>query len=120
MKISPVCCDWRRASLLLLLLLGCNGSAPRVSCGPPRITGRLPVELREASGIAANSQRDDQVWVITDDGPSTLFSVDTAGRIAARILMRGVAKYDWESLAAARCGERTCLYVGDIGDNQRD
>jgi uncharacterized protein YjiK len=120
MKGSPISCDWRLAGLLLLLLLGCTSNAPRVSCGPPRVTGRLPAELREASGIAANSQRDDQVWVITDDGRSTLYSVDTAGRIAARIPLRGVAKYDWESLAAARCGERTCLYVGDIGDNQRD
>ncbi|MGH7461417.1 MAG: hypothetical protein ACREMA_10355 [Longimicrobiales bacterium] len=84
------------------------------------MTGRLPSELAEGSGIAPATQSADRAWAITDGGPPLLFAIDSTGSIVSRVAVRNADKYDWEALASARCAAGTCLYIGDVGDNQRD
>jgi len=114
-----------RAALCALLLVSCaEESEPAEAAGPqcdvPRVVGRLPAELREASGIAPSLRSGSYWWVIVDDGPAVIFAIDTLGRPLARIPLRGASNNDWEALASARCGTESCLYVGDIGDNNRN
>src|SRR5688572_3102910 len=88
-------------------------------CSAPEITGRLPSTLSEASGLAASAAHAGVLWVVTDGGAPILNAIDSTGNIRSRILVRGAAKRDWESLAIAKCGQQDCLYIGDIGDNLR-
>jgi hypothetical protein len=113
------------ACAVSLVLLSCSPEpepepAPSgPTCEAPVVTGRLPRELREASGIAPGSDASGIAWVLTDGGAPTLFALDSTGAVVARVSVTGATKTDWESLASARCGDRSCLYIGDIGDNLR-
>ena len=108
--------------LLALLLCTCNTDADHqtaaVICSTPRVTGRLPAELAEASGLATAADNE-YVWVITDGDLPRLYAVDSTGSIVARIAVSQARKRDWESLAAASCATGRCLYIADIGDNLR-
>ncbi len=90
-----------------------------VVCDSPHVTGSLPPELAEASGIATGSDAV-PAWAISDGGPPVLFALDSSGAILARVHVRAARKHDWESLASATCASGTCLYIGDIGDNLRN
>jgi hypothetical protein len=112
------------ALLLPALLLGtcARDSAlhsPPLACSAPRVTGRLPAELAEASGLAPASSIA-HFWAISDGGSPLLYAVDSAGAIRASVTVAGAGKRDWESLAAASCAAGTCLYIADIGDNLRN
>jgi hypothetical protein len=112
---------WRLACLLAPVL-GCapEARAPEpVVCAAPHVTGRLSAELAEASGIAPGSGNV-AAWAINDGGPPELFALDSTGNVLARVPVRAARKRDWETLAAARCGTGTCLYIGDTGDNLRN
>lgn len=112
-------------AMLVVTLLACAEEpvpepAPQtLACSPPEITGRLPSALSEASGLAASAAHPGVLWVVTDGGAPILNAVDSTGNVRSRILVRGAAKRDWESLAIAKCGQQDCLYIGDIGDNLR-
>ena len=110
---------------LVVMLLACaeepgpEPAAQPLACSAPEITGRLPSALSEASGLAASAAHPGVLWVVTDGGAPILNAIDSTGNIRSRILVRGAAKRDWESLAIAKCGQQACLYIGDIGDNLR-
>ena len=111
--------------VVFFTLLGCSPEpepepAPSgPACEAPIVTGRIPNELREASGIAPGINAPGIAWAINDGGAPTLFALDSTGAVRARVAVTGATKTDWESLAGARCGDRSCLYIGDIGDNLR-
>jgi hypothetical protein len=56
-------------------------------------------------------------WTHGDGDDPTLFAVDSAGTLLARVQLATDVLVDWEDLALAACGESDCLYVGDVGDN---
>jgi hypothetical protein len=76
--------------------------------------------LAEASGVAASARNPGWVYVL-DDGPGTrgVTAVDTAGEARVDVVIDGLDGRDTEGLAVAPCdvGRRSCLYVGDIGNN---
>jgi hypothetical protein len=37
--------------------------------------------------------------------------------VTAKLRITGASVEDWEAVVSARCGNETCLYIGDIGDN---
>ncbi len=92
----------------VLALTGACGSAPKPS------TEQVDPEIRELSGWT-RSQRDPSLrWAHGDSGTqATLFAVDDAGRIHARVHLLDVANVDWEDITL-HAGE---LYLGDIGNN---
>lgn len=77
--------------------------------------------LTESSGVAP-SRRRGVYWTHNDsgDGP-ILYATDTLGRDLGFVRLSGARNVDWEDLAAGPCGRTSerCLYVGDIGDNDR-
>jgi hypothetical protein len=86
-------------------------------CQPAGSTVQL-AGLSEASGIAISRRTPDRLWTHNDSGEPVLFSLDARGTITGRVRLSGAAVEDWEAIAVGPCGTGSCLYVGDIGDNE--
>ena len=94
---------------------------PVLAQGPAcRPEGRLMplAELPEASGIVASRTTKGRVWLHNDSGAPVLFAFDQDGKSAGRLTVSGARVEDWEALAIGPCGSGSCLFVGDIGDNE--
>jgi hypothetical protein len=91
----------------------------------------LPDVLNESSGLAVSRTQPGVLWSHNDsgDGPN-LYAIDLSGRVLATIPVGKAAARDWEDIASGPCPaglaatprERrtpSCLYVADIGDNDR-
>lgn len=94
-------------SLLLLLVL----SAP----AEVALLGRMDhPPIRESSGLALSTARDDLLWTLCDSGnPATLYVVGLDGSLRGEVRIAGATNLDWESLDAAD-GK---LWLADVGDN---
>jgi hypothetical protein len=78
----------------------------------------LPIrELPELSGIAAGRREPGRLWAHNDSGEPILFALDENGRVSGRVTLRGARVEDWEAVAVGTCASGSCIYVGDIGDN---
>jgi hypothetical protein len=84
----------------------CRPASPLVTLAP----------LPEASGLAIG-RSPARLWMHNDSGAPELIAVDPGGTIAGRVTLTGARVDDWEALASGPCGKGSCLYVGDIGDN---
>ena len=111
----------RRGPLPLagLLFAGCGvWSAAGPGCGIIEEARAFPAGLTEASGVAPSLINTGVYWTHSDDaGPRVLWAVDAQGAVLGEVELEGVRVFDAEDLAAARCGEASCLYLGDVGDN---
>ncbi|MBK9290219.1 MAG: hypothetical protein IPM52_01080 [Bacteroidetes bacterium] len=97
---------------LLLLLLPLNGWSQLV----PRPMVRLPLQLRESSGLAFDDQP--RFWSHNDAGNSNqIFYLDTLGNVLRTITLQNVQNTDWEDLAADPQGN---LYINDAGNNDNN
>jgi hypothetical protein len=74
-------------------------------------------DLPEASGIAASRSVPNRLWALNDSGDALLFALDPHGSVTARVQLTGARVDDWEAIAVGACAGGSCLYVGDIGDN---
>ena len=81
---------------------------------PPRVD---LLDLREGSGVAASRRHPGRVWAHNDSGQPELVMLNDRGAVGARVRLAGATVDDWEALAAGPCPGGSCLYVGDIGDN---
>jgi hypothetical protein len=92
--------------------------------------GVLPDELRESSGLAVSRTQPGVLWSHNDSGDDpNLYAVDSSGRLLATIAVANAAAVDWEDMASGPCpeslraatsrDEAACLYLADIGDNDR-
>jgi hypothetical protein len=85
-----------------------------VAAGPALIP-----DLRESSGLAVSGRTPGLLWSHNDSGnAAVLFALDTDGRVRGRVRVP-IRTRDWEDISAARCSSGACLYLADIGDNQR-
>lgn len=88
-------------------------------------TGRLvPSGIRESSGVAVSRRHPGILWTHNDsgDGPF-VYAVDSTGTLIAKYRVVGARAVDWEDIALGPClhpGAPSCLYVGDIGDNDEN
>jgi hypothetical protein len=109
-------------TLVLLLALGSSDvlaqqpAAPAPQCRPAGATTRV-AELREASGIAVSRRVPGRLWAHNDSGEPVLFALDARGSVTGRLRLTGAAVEDWEAVAVGPCPGGSCVYVGDIGDN---
>ncbi len=83
----------------------------------------LPASLRETSGLAVSRRHEGVLWTHNDsgDGP-TVYAMDADGRLLATFDLAGTTAEDWEAMDLGPCPDdfrRSCLYVGDIGNNGR-
>ena len=92
------------------------------SWAEPEQTGTVvDGSLDELSGVAASWRNPGVLWVLEDHaGPNTVFGLDPSGATVASITLETTTNNDWESLAVGPCGDTTCIFVGDIGDNDHD
>ena len=120
-------------ALLATLALGCDGEKAGTSmigaanapaslesggaCEAGESYG-LPSEARESSGLALSRRSPNLLWTHNDAGNDpVLIATDTTGRLVGQVTVSGARLVDWEDLQAGPCKAGTCLFVGDIGDN---
>jgi hypothetical protein len=58
--------------------------------------------------------------VHNDSGEPTVFALDARGAVVGRVRLTGATVEDWEAIAVGPCAAGSCLYVGDIGDNEAE
>jgi hypothetical protein len=73
--------------------------------------------LIEGSGVAVSRAVPGRLWVHNDSGKPELLALDYRGAVTGRLAFTGASVRDWEAIAVGPCGTASCLYVGDIGDN---
>lgn len=123
--------------MLALLLIACatapataDTSPAPADTGPPGAcarydetvaTGRVEDKsLAEISGIVASHDHPGVLWIHEDSGrPAELTAINTAGETLATVTLSGVKNVDWEDLSLGPCDAGTCLFVADIGDNNK-
>ncbi len=122
---------WGAAVILLALsgAWGCSGPevSPRSRAAPgARAPGcveaspvhRLPAAVRESSGLAWSLRFPGVLWTHDDSGGSAeLVAIGPDGMLRSTIRVEGAHNRDWEDLAASPCGDGTCLWIADTGDN---
>jgi hypothetical protein len=110
-------------SLTTFVTLTMTMSAQQPPAGPPncRVTGKsVPLrELPEASGVAASRRTPGLFWAHNDSGDPVIFGIDAAGAIKSRVRVTGAGVDDWEDIAVGPCPQGSCVYIADIGDNNR-
>lgn len=78
------------------------------------ITGDLPNNLKESSGIV-NLQGSDNFWMVNDSGNTNeIFEVAENGKIQQVVRVENAKNKDWEDLASD--GKDT-IFIGDFGNN---
>ena len=113
----------RSQAMLGGILIACALGSWLVAAQPPLCTvvtglSRLP-GVGEASGVAVSRRTPGIIWSHNDSGRPSLFAFDPSGNVKGRVELTGASITDWEDLAAGPCGGGSCLYVADIGDNNR-
>jgi hypothetical protein len=81
-------------------------------------------EITESSGIATSLRNPGIFWTHNDsgDGPY-VYAFDKTGDNRGTFRLEGAKAVDWEDMAAGPCPwapAAPCLYMGDIGDNDRN
>jgi len=99
-----------------------SGDAPPGPCaswGGSEAAGQVEDRaLEEISGLVVSRQNPGVIWVLEDSGADpVLTALDLSGATLGTLALTGVDNRDWEDLALGPCGERTCLWVGEFGDN---
>jgi hypothetical protein len=103
------------AALAAPFLVGAQGG-DTMQCRPSGSLIRVD-DLAEASGIAASRRNAGTFWAINDSGQPVIYAIDAQGTVTGRVRLAGARLDDWEAVAVGACGSGSCLYVGDIGDN---
>jgi hypothetical protein len=115
-----------RVLALAALLASCSKGAEEVAKDEApegcRIVARdltLPEALREASGVAFSRTLEGVLWTHNDSGNEPqLYGIDASAHEVATVAVPAAMR-DWEDLAVGPCPEGSCVYMADIGDNQR-
>ena len=110
----------RGIGTLLLIAVGAGqlnaqGPAGPVACKIEKVAIKLPVAMRETSGLAAGSNG--LLWTHNDGNSPVLYAIDTNGALRAQIQINHAKLTDWEDFESGACDGGLCLYVADIGDN---
>ena len=74
--------------------------------------------IDEASGLARSQRYPDVFWIINDDGPSSLYAIDSVGHDLGRVKVSDASNRDWEDLASFTLDGVAYLLIADIGDNE--
>ena len=74
-------------------------------------------DLTEGSGVAASRKIPGRFWTHNDSGQPVLLALDDTGAVTGRLTLSGAKVEDWEAVAVGPCPAGSCIYVGDIGDN---
>lgn len=88
------------------------------------MAGTLPKgELDECSGAVASALHPGVLYLHNDSGDDArFFAIEVSGAGRAVFQVEGADAIDWEEVARGPCGAGggTCLFLADIGDNDRE
>jgi hypothetical protein len=76
----------------------------------PEYSVKLGDSVRETSGLSAF---DNLLWTHNDDHDTTLYGLDSLGKIRKKVVLSNVINHDWEEISQ----DSTHLYIGDFGNN---
>ena len=111
----------RIACLVVLAFVGLSQTKAAQNtvarCQPAGTLVPMP-GVSEASGLAVSRRTPGRLWTHNDSGEPVLVSLDSRGAVTGRLRLSGATVQDWEAIAVGPCGSTSCLYVGDIGDNE--
>lgn len=88
-------------------------------------TGPMPRELVESSGVVVSRRHEGVLWSHNDSGDDpVVYAIDFQGQLLGTYEIRQAEAFDWEDMSLGPCLDsrvtgQDCLYIGDIGDNQR-
>jgi hypothetical protein len=107
-------------------LASCGGTTTGDPCGieigqPEAVGSAVGLGTASASGLAASRTIAGLLWTHGDAGdPASLFAVRAAdAQAGGRLDLGDASNVDWEDVAVAPCGQASCLYLADTGDNDR-
>lgn len=85
----------------------------------PTLAASIPsTPIDEASGLEVSRAYPSRLYHHNDSGDDLRFFVtDMAGGGLRMVKLKGPKPVDIEEMSLGPCGDRTCLYLGDIGDN---
>ena len=103
---------------------GDGGSVCQPVCSAwsnPRALGTVVAPVVELSGLAASRTQPGVLYAHNDSGDSARFFAlsSTDGSILQEFSVQGATNRDWEDLAVGPCASGSCVFIGDIGDNNR-
>lgn len=97
--------------------VACGVCAGDFAAQPDPVTVH-PDALDEVSGVVESRRTPGVLFLHNDSGDSArFFALGPDGRKVGEYHLRGAAAVDWEDLAVGPCPEGSCVYLGDIGDN---
>jgi hypothetical protein len=100
-----------------------GGEGSKAYGQPVHLASLQDKAIDESSGLAASRRNPGIFWTHNDsgDGPF-LYAFDRAGGKRGTWHVAGAKAFDWEDIAAGPGNQpgRAYLYVGDIGDNDKD
>ncbi|MDR7210682.1 T9SS C-terminal target domain-containing protein [Flavobacterium piscis] len=71
---------------------------------------KLSDSVKETSGLISF---ENLLWTHNDDHDTTLYGLDTLGKIQKKIILDKVKNHDWEEISQ----DSSYLYIGDFGNN---
>lgn len=85
----------------------------------PKTIGNLDTKIiNESSGIAVSHSLNNKFYHINDSGDGAYFySTYQDGSETKKIKISKFQPIDVEDLSYGKCGEKNCIFIGDIGDN---
>lgn len=79
--------------------------------------------INESSGLAISRNFENRMYHVNDHGNGPYFIVsDSKGSVLQKVEISGEENSDiadYEDLAVGPCGGTSCLFIGDIGDNDK-
>lgn len=92
------------------------------ACGSPATTGAIvDDDIEEASGLVASAIHPGVFYVHNDAGNDPeIFAIGAAGQDLGVFEVDGADAVDWEDIARGPCAAGSCLYLADIGDNDKE
>ncbi|MBT6491655.1 MAG: hypothetical protein HOK97_17935, partial [Deltaproteobacteria bacterium] len=86
----------------------------------PHTTGQLDRDaISESSGLTVSRTHLDTFWTHNDSGDEArFFGVSSGGDDLGTVRVTGATANDWEAMTLGACDNQTCLYIGDVGDNE--
>ncbi|BFM41926.1 hypothetical protein CFS9_05670 [Flavobacterium sp. CFS9] len=76
----------------------------------PQYSKLLSDSIKETSGLIAFNKL---LWTHNDDHDTTIYGLDSLGKIQKKVILKQVTNHDWEEISQ----DSSFLYLGDFGNN---
>lgn len=76
----------------------------------PELSNKISDSIKETSGLMAFNSL---LWTHNDDHDTTLYGIDTLGKIRKKIILNNFKNQDWEEISQ----DKNHIYIGDFGNN---